>query len=458
MNSNIQETIDSDTSSDVSLSLLSSKRKATSTNVVTPHATISTPTIASLDKKELPVEFIDFDFSDFSKFLVDTSIDVNPKSKTKGETITQVLSVVIDDSGKSFQLTNLTVFQTRYFCKRVGLQYCGSKNKQVCRQLLAHHIQFNNNLDPQLEPSWYATKIMNNICRLVNVVFGESFIEDFKTVNDIKNRRDHETKTTYKSFWIKVTRAYNSCLENDGSENQRQQKTQRTNNNEEISVSAKLPTNDDESVGEIEDDYLLILNPSNNLHITRELELNMAIDLTKVDRIDVDNLRKKIIELFKIRRKVKDFMTQSGTHDNDPWNFVEAALSKNCGLSKITFFYFYIRCEEHPGIDANFILFLDENLKGDSTSIVSPKGGKNFKKGKEGTPGHVNDIITLGNDIHDIIKSSAIDRKQAALDRKETEERMAKARKVRLKIECAAAMKDNDLLQKIMEEIEENEY
>jgi hypothetical protein len=47
----------------------------------------------------------------------------------------------------------------------------------------------------------------------VNVVFSADFIEDFKTVNDQKSRKDHETKNTYKAFWIRAALVYNSCTE-----------------------------------------------------------------------------------------------------------------------------------------------------------------------------------------------------------------------------------------------------
>ena len=47
----------------------------------------------------------------------------------------------------------------------------------------------------------------------MNVVFSAEFIEDFKTVNDRKSQRDHETKnSTYKAFWIRAALAHNSCL------------------------------------------------------------------------------------------------------------------------------------------------------------------------------------------------------------------------------------------------------
>jgi hypothetical protein len=38
-------------------------------------------------------------------------------------------------------------------------------------------------------------------------------IEDFKTLNDRKARKDHETKNTCKGFWIRASAAHNACME-----------------------------------------------------------------------------------------------------------------------------------------------------------------------------------------------------------------------------------------------------
>jgi hypothetical protein len=90
-------------------------------------------------------------------------------------------------------------------------------------------------------------------------------------------------------------------------------------------------------------------------------------------------------------------------------------------------------------------------LKGESTSPVSPKAEK--KNGKDNTPGHVNDIISLGNDIVHITKSSAMDGKQAAIDRIEAannRKHIGKAWTTQLKIEFAEAMGVNNILRKII--------
>ena len=72
---------------------------------------------------------------------------------------------------------------------------------------------------------------------------------------------------------------------------------------------------------------------------------------------------------------MKENMTVSGTHDNDePWNFVECAMVKVPGFTKIAVYYFYKRCEAcDDEIDTVFQPFLDQAMVGNTTSL----GGDN---------------------------------------------------------------------------------
>ncbi len=39
-------------------------------------------------------------------------------------------------------------------------------------------------------------------------------------------------------------------------------------------------------------------------------------------------------------------MQRSGSHDNDPWNYVDAAMGKSTtGLTNGAVYYIYVRCE-----------------------------------------------------------------------------------------------------------------
>jgi hypothetical protein len=61
-------------------------------------------------------------------------------------------------------------------------------------------------------------------------------------------------------------------------------------------------------------------------------------------------------------------MTVSGTHESDPWHFVENAMLGTTGLNKILVYYFYQRCEQNKDIDSDFQPFLDMSMKGNSVS------------------------------------------------------------------------------------------
>ena len=61
-------------------------------------------------------------------------------------------------------------------------------------------------------------------------------------------------------------------------------------------------------------------------------------------------------------------MTKSGTHDSDPYNFVEVAMIGFIGLTPISVFYFYKQCE-HPDIDLVFQPGMNDALKGNSITL-----------------------------------------------------------------------------------------
>ena len=61
----------------------------------------------------------------------------------------------------------------------------------------------------------------------------------------------------------------------------------------------------------------------------------------EVDQYKTPAFWKKILDLFKIRRCMKENMSVSGTHDNDAWNFIESAMAKTPGFTKVAVYYFY---------------------------------------------------------------------------------------------------------------------
>jgi hypothetical protein len=62
-------------------------------------------------------------------------------------------------------------------------------------------------------------------------------------------------------------------------------------------------------------------------------------------------------------------MTRSGDHDNDAWNYMQAACKELPGITIDAAYYFHVRCKEYPNINAEFQVFIDQEIKGSSEDI-----------------------------------------------------------------------------------------
>ena len=104
--------------------------------------------------------------------------------------------------------------------------------------------------------------------------------------------------------------------------------------------------------------------------VLANLDTNDEVDLGQFEQImETNAFRKKCLDLFKVWSIMKENMMKSGTHDSDPYNFVEVAMRGFTGLTPISVFYFYKRCDEHPDIDSVFQPFMNDNLKGNSITL-----------------------------------------------------------------------------------------
>jgi hypothetical protein len=99
----------------------------------------------------------------------------------------------------------------------LGIPNTGSLSKFNCRcKAIATYFRYQESLaNIGIRPTSHAARITSTVCRAVNVVFSADFIEDFKTLNDRKAQKDHETKNTCKGFWIRASAAHNACMETD---------------------------------------------------------------------------------------------------------------------------------------------------------------------------------------------------------------------------------------------------
>jgi hypothetical protein len=269
-------------------------------------------------------------------------------------------------------------------------------------------------------------RITSSVCRAVNVVFSADFIEDFKTVNDPKSRQEHKTKNIYKAFWICAALAYYACMETREDEteivlvekatlparngeivahpagarsancailfpgrNKNDDDNDTGSNSSQSSSSGggkpfsvdKVLRNQGDNGGDmggasddfgiivddehlLGDDFGIIVDNENLLELASDPDINLSL----VDQSDTKAFTKKIMALFAVRRKMQNNMTVLGTHESNPWHFVENAMLGTSGLNKILAYYFYQQCKANKDIDSNFQPFLDLSLKGDSIS------------------------------------------------------------------------------------------
>jgi hypothetical protein len=222
----------------------------------------------------------------------------------------------------------------RILCKNVGITNFGSKNKFECRKMLANFLDYQKRLDAHgLYLASNVARITSTICRAVNVVYGEEFMDAFLAVNDCKSRMDHETARTYQDFWIHGALAHNACI-------------------------GSLGVSDDGSHSSAPDMLLdpncrLVNEDEDNIHLINVAN-DWEINISSVVQFDTTEFRNKILNLFKIWRIIQENETISGTHDNEPWNFVETAMAKipNSAFTKSSVHYSYKRYESVPDIDA----------------------------------------------------------------------------------------------------------
>jgi hypothetical protein len=178
--------------------------------------------------------------------------------------------------------------------------------------------------------------------------------------------------------------------------------------NEEPRIVIDISNNEDDDY----DMFSSIVNSNDDDYI-KELAANKVIDLRKVMQYDPAAFKKKITNLCKIRKLMVDNMTTSGTHDNKPWNFVEAAMQQYPGYTKISVYYFFTWYEYNLGIEAQFVAFLDDSIKGDTTTLCSPDSEQQLshKKKRDLDDVNIQTIMKQGNEMIKIMEDSAKDRK-----------------------------------------------
>jgi hypothetical protein len=285
--------------------------------------------------KDLPQELTRLTEENFRKAL---KFRLETDATEIGGEVEVAFEVALDDNdgGPTMELDKLTADQLRTLCKNVGVTYVNTKSKFACRKalaILANHISDRERMGVPVSTA--TERASNNIVRLVNILFSANFYDNFIKLNDIKTRRDHEAKLLPDDFWNDVAEAMNGDAADDDS---------------------ALKT------------VMCPLDP----HWEEVIDL----DLNEFDLTTSAALRKKFNLLLKVRKVMTVNMTASGEHDSDPYNFVDLAMKSakaTSVLTKIGCYYFFQRCvEKNQEIDDTFGDTMDEALKGNTNSSLSP--------------------------------------------------------------------------------------
>ena len=162
--------------------------------------------------KLLPDPIVEMTSADSHHLIISEELNPHSKSKTYGKSMRVVSRVKgIEPNDDAIVLDHLATDQVHLFARNIGVPNLGSKNKFVCCLAMVSHFEFQHQLSSfGLSPTAQANQTTANVCRAVNVIFSDQFIEELKKVNDKKSRADHKSGNTHKHFWIWAAMAYNN--------------------------------------------------------------------------------------------------------------------------------------------------------------------------------------------------------------------------------------------------------
>jgi hypothetical protein len=243
-----------------------------------------------------------------------------------------------------FDLDSLTSDQLRLLCKQVRCSGYASLSKYNCRKQLAAHAGLMRLYDQASRNDTMSSikKRLNSDFRKVNTFFHKEMFEQVKSMNRLMKRADHEDGNTEKNTYIAMAELYNTTQP-------------------EFSIDM-VDINIETDVG-------------NRLANTEAI---CDADLTQFIPIADDGLafKKFIREMFVLRKKIKANMTTvSGTHSNDPYDFIDVAMKTyRFAIHRLAVYYFFVKCEDNLSIDDEFQTSMPDELMGSSTNNMRDGG------------------------------------------------------------------------------------
>jgi hypothetical protein len=271
---------------------------------------------------------------------------------------------------------------------------------------------------------------------LINVVFSPCFIDRFLALNNAKNRWDHETGQLNKQFWKDAAEAHND--------------------------------NDDPA-----SDLLFLVNNNKDEGFDEMLQSEeIQVDLDDFDSVTAETIQKKLMTLIKIRRLIKENMCISGTHSHRVLDFLDVGINKTKGgrmLNRLGVYYFFIRAEEHGNaIDSAFQPFLDNVLRGSTVLENMVFGSESSVTGdddqSESQKSRLSEKVqqkkreeSVSEDLNKAIVSMSNIRQDTLKIANEIE-RANKIEEMKIRIEIARQIGDNDMLQEILQSLQSRNY
>ena len=242
--------------------------------------------------KPLPNPIAEMTSADSHCLIISEELDPHSKSKTYGKSMRVVIRVKgIELNNDDIVLDHLTTDQVCLFARNIGVPNLGSKNKFVCHLAMVSHFEFQHQLSSfGLSPTARVNQTTANVCRAVNVIFGDQFIEELKKVNDKKSRADHESGNTHNHFWIQAAMAYNNRQDDDVVEEGSTEPT-----------AVAIPE-DNESTMEDEFTTLIV---SYEDPVLADLDMDEEVDLAQFEQMETNAFQKKCLDLSKVHSIMK---------------------------------------------------------------------------------------------------------------------------------------------------------
>jgi hypothetical protein len=194
-------------------------------------------------------------------------------------------------------------------------------------------------------------------CRLVNALFHPLNVQNYFSLNVKKDGKDHESleggHPIPKQFWIDIQ---NTMTEDSMDERDM-----------DLTEWWKPPASDEDMVKVFERHFNGI-DCKEKESLERGLRGPLPPSVAEMSTLAMEKIHG---QLLRVRVLMKDRMTASGHHSNNPWDYAAAAALTEPGIHQHESYYFFVRCAEYGDtVDQVFDASLPDSARGNSGSTV----------------------------------------------------------------------------------------